>query len=226
MNDIPRRSDRDLYEACCRTGSEEQAVAYTELFQGFYRVALRMVANTHHPEPEALAADCAQEALLKTHRHLADVKSPDAFRAWAAATLRNHVLNRLQQWRGQEAHLVRPYDADDDDAQEGGPALQPAPRPAPQAADPFAGVENAELALALGAAIAAAALSERSRWVVAGRYLLDLEDQVLAAQLTQREGCDVLPSHVQTTRSKNLAKLRKNVQACRILAPWIDQSHT
>lgn len=206
------RSDRELYTACCKCGSEEQATAYTELHQSFFQVALHMVAGTHHPDPEALAADCAQETLWKIHLHLAEVQSPDSFRKWAARVLHNHVLNRLQQWRGEQAHAVR-VPTEEDEKQDNSLTVQPD--------TVFANVENAELAVALGAAITAADLSDRSRWVVAGRYLLEMEDQVLAAQLTEREGSQVLSNHVQTTRSKNLAKLRKNAQACSILAPWL-----
>lgn len=213
MNKMTRLSDRELYAACCHGGSEEQAAAYTELFHSFFDRGLRMVAGTHHPDPKALAADCAQEALVKVHLHLAEVYAPDAFRKWAERTLHNHVLNRLQQWRAEQAHVVR-HSEEDDEEDEGSAAVQ--------AETVYAGVENAELSVALGAAFAAADLSDRSRRVVVGRYVLEIEDGVLAAQLSEREGSAVLSSHVQTTRSKNLAKLRKNAQARRILAHWLE----
>ncbi len=85
----------------------------------------------------------------------------------------------------------------------------------------YANVASAELAVALGQAMTEAQLSDRSRWVVVGRYLLELEDRVLAAQLTAMEGSSILPSHVQTTRSKNLTKLRRMLRHAACWLPWL-----
>jgi len=45
--------------------------------------------------------------------------------------------------------------------------------------------------------------------VVIGRYLDDSDDETLARAESELAGSDVLPSHVQVTRAKNIAKLRQ-----------------
>jgi DNA-directed RNA polymerase specialized sigma24 family protein len=53
-----------------------------------------------------------------------------------------------------------------------------------------------------------APISERSRRVVIGRFLDDLPDEALAHTESELSQSEILPSHVQVTRAKNLAKLR------------------
>ncbi len=54
-----------------------------------------------------------------------------------------------------------------------------------------------------------APISDRSRRVVIGRYLDDADDESLAQTESEIAQKDVLPSHIQVTRSKNITKLRK-----------------
>ena len=56
--------------------------------------------------------------------------------------------------------------------------------------------------------ISQAPISERSYRVVIGRYRDDLPDEQLAQDESVRSGRTVLPSHIQVTRAKNMAKLR------------------
>ena len=52
-------------------------------------------------------------------------------------------------------------------------------------------------------------MSERSQRVVIGRYLDELPDDQLAQTESKLTNSNVAPSHIQVTRAKNIAKLRK-----------------
>jgi hypothetical protein len=54
-----------------------------------------------------------------------------------------------------------------------------------------------------------APISDRSQRVVIGRYLDDTPDDLLAQAETALSQHLLLPSHIQVTRSKNMAKLRR-----------------
>jgi hypothetical protein len=54
-----------------------------------------------------------------------------------------------------------------------------------------------------------APMSARSRRVVVGRYFDDVADERLAMAESELAGQPVLPSHVQVTRAKDIARLRE-----------------
>jgi len=178
---------RALYEACRRDGTDAQADAFSALWGQLYRVTYAMLRG--RPEGEALAADCAQAALLKVHRSLDQCRDPAAFRGWAAQIARRAVIDALRQ--PAQARTVPLADAEQ--------ALAVAPPSDPD-----------ELRATLLHAIEHGPLSDRSRRVVLGRFFHERTDEQLADAEARLAGERLLPSHIQVTRSKNLAKLRRN----------------
>src|SRR4029453_683885 len=128
-------------------GSDAQIEAFESLWGDLYRIAYALLHD--RPGGDALAADCAQAALIKVHRNLAQCRNPAAFREWAAQVVRRVVIDELR--RPEHARRVAlPHDHDHN------PPL-PTP-PAPLPAD--------DLRTLLLAAIEHGPLSERSRRVV------------------------------------------------------------
>lgn len=192
-----------LYAACCDEGSAEQAAAFQQLWPSLYRVAWAMVAR--RPDGEALAADCAQTALIKIHRGLAGCHTPERFHSWCAQIVRRVVLDELR--RPEQA---RRAELPADDA--GAPASPPPALPA-----------DGSLRELLVAAIDSGPLSERSRRVVRGRYFAEQSDELLARAESQPGEPPVLPSHIQVTRAKNLAKLRADTGLLARLRELLDE---
>jgi RNA polymerase sigma factor (sigma-70 family) len=185
-------SDRELYIACGNEGSLEQVTAFETLWAGLYRIAAAMLRD--YPAGEALAADCAQQALLRIHRNREQCRDPDRFQSWAGQIVRRIVIDELR----------RP-----EQARRGAwPAIEPAaPAETEALLEMLAGASLREL---LQAAIANGGLSERSQRVVTGRYFAERSDEDLARAESELQGSELRPSHIQVTRAKNLAKLRHN----------------
>jgi RNA polymerase sigma factor (sigma-70 family) len=177
-----------LYNACADEGSDAQIDAYEALWADLYRIALSMLRG--RPGGDALAADCAQAALIKVHRNLAQCRAPAAFREWAAQVARRVVLDELRR----PEHVRRAPLPDDDDHR--------------AVAVTYSPPHGADLRTTLLEAIAHGPLSERSRRVVLGRFFQEQPDEALAQAESALAGQPVLPSHIQVTRAKNLAKLR------------------
>jgi RNA polymerase sigma factor (sigma-70 family) len=178
-----------LFAACADEGSDAQIDAFESLWGDLYRIAYAMLHD--RPGGDALAADCAQAALIKVHRNLAQCRNPAAFREWAAQVVRRVVIDELRR----PEHARRAPLPDDDDHS---PAL----------AAPPAVPGSEDLRTLLLAAIEHGPLSERSRRVVLGRYFGEQPDEALAQVESGLAGQEVLPSHIQVTRAKNLSKLR------------------
>jgi RNA polymerase sigma factor (sigma-70 family) len=186
MNGIDSQT---LFTACGDDGSDAQIDAFESLWGDLYRIAYAMLHD--RPGGDALAADCAQAALIKVHRNLAQCRNPAAFREWAAQVVRRVVIDELRR----PEHARRAALPDDDDHS---PAL----------ATPPAAPSSEDLHTLLLAAIKHGPLSERSRRVVLGRYFDEQPDEALARAESALSGQEVLPSHIQVTRAKNLSKLR------------------
>ncbi|MFZ0543946.1 MAG: RNA polymerase sigma factor [Candidatus Promineifilaceae bacterium] len=181
------------YADCQSADSQAQASAYEALFVYLSRAALHIVRD--QPEPEALAQDCAQTALIRIHERLEECRHPAAFRTWSRQIVSNLALDALRR----RSKLT--FTADDELEMVIGETAENAP--APEAA-----VAAADHESALYEAINRAPISDRSRRVVIGRYLQDLPDEPLAEKESELVGQTVLPSHIQVTRAKNIAKLR------------------
>jgi len=194
-----RTSDQELYIACAAEGSEAQRAAFTTLWGELYRIAYAMLRA--YPDPEALAADCTQIALIKVHRNLAQCEHPERFSSWAAQILRRTVLDEIRR-----PALRRRAELPDDGA--GLPNIAPP------------SVPEGDLRATLLAAIADGRLSERSQRVVIGRYFAEAADETLAQAESVHAGQPVLPSHIQVTRAKNLAKLRADAELMERLRGW------
>jgi RNA polymerase sigma factor (sigma-70 family) len=194
---------QSMYEACAREGTEAQRDAFEQLWRQLYRVAYGMLHS--HPDGEALAADCAQIALIKVHRNLAQCRNPASFREWAAQIARRAVLDELRR----PDHRRRAALPDDDHQH-------------PAAAEAYAPAEAADLRAALLAIVARGPLSDRSRRVVLGRYFEEQPDEALARVESLLSGRPTLPSHVQVTRAKNLDALRRDEALVRRLRELIE----
>ncbi|NJM06906.1 sigma-70 family RNA polymerase sigma factor [Candidatus Gracilibacteria bacterium] len=184
-----------LYDDC-RTGRAE---GYEALWPGLYRVAYAMLREL--PDRDQAAADCAQLALIKVYQTIASCRTPTAFRAWTMQILRRVVLDELRRPERRRRMAMPAEDSSD-------LAL------APTSVD--------DLAAVVQQILTAAPLSERSRRVVVGRYFAERSDEDLAASEATLSGEEVRPSHIQVTRSKNLAKLRSDPQIIAQLRELVD----
>ncbi|HEX5690107.1 MAG TPA: sigma factor, partial [Roseiflexaceae bacterium] len=141
-----RYDSQTLYQACAEDGSDAQIDAYEVLWADLYKIALRMLRD--RLGGDALAADCAQAALIKVHRNRAQCRAPAAFREWAAQVVRRVVLDELRR----PEHARRAPLPDDDD------------HPSVVAITPLP--PGADLRSTLMEAIEHGPLSDRSRRVV------------------------------------------------------------
>lgn len=195
----PALESTALHAACGSPDTAVQTAAYHTLWHYLYRVA---VAMTHsQPDGDALAQDCAQRALLRVHQQYDRCNEPQAFRVWARRIVSNLVIDELRRRQ----------------------RLQPLPESGPDLAQP-ARVESEVLgevtAVSLRQLLTQAPISDRSRRVVIGRYLDNDDDETLAQTESRLAGSEVLPSHVQVTRAKNIAKLRQ----WPLLAQFLDET--
>jgi RNA polymerase sigma factor (sigma-70 family) len=188
--DFLTQDSSGLYAACGSSNPAEQASAYRELWAYLFRVASYMTRS--QLDGDALAQDCAQQALLRVHQQYDLCKEPAAFRAWTRRIVSNLVIDELRRQR----------------------RLQPMPEQ--EATLPLPTTENLETAVlqtltavSLRQLLQQAPISDRSRRVVIGRYLDDLPDEHLAEIEGNLANQEVLASHVQVTRAKNIVKLRQ-----------------
>jgi RNA polymerase sigma factor (sigma-70 family) len=188
---IDRASDNELlYRACLQDGSLAQAQAFEVIWQYVYSIAYSMLST--RLDGDALAADCAQTAIIKVYRNLAQCHDPARFRSWSAQITRHIVIDELRRPEHR-------YRADIPDA----------------LADPLSlttAADTGDLQTILWEALHHGPLSERSRRVIVGRYFEEQADEVLAQIESQTSDTVVLPCHIQVTRSKNLSKLRQDTR--------------
>lgn len=184
----------DLYAACSSSVVAEQEAAYHVLWVYFVRVALQVV----YKEPDAtdLAQDCAQIALIRVHERLAECREPRAFRTWARRIVSHVAIDALRRRKRQVA-LNEDKAGNEKFYNPSENQLLPEP----------AVLEKIRLA-ELRNLINLAPISGRSRRVVLGRYLDAVPDESLARVESKLANQEVLPSHIQVTRAKNMAKLR------------------
>lgn len=183
--------NQTLYDACRQDGSDAQVTAYEMLWASLHATAYWMVRE--RPDAGAMASDCAQIALIKIHNNLDQCQEPAAFRQWATRIARRVVLDELRR----PEHARRVALPEDEDR-------------ASWLASVPAAAEPVDLRGLLLAAIQHGPLSDRSRRVITGRFLDEVSDEDLARVETELAGQPVLPSHVQVTRAKNLASLRRD----------------
>jgi len=185
-------TDAALYAACRQEGSQAQADAFASLWPQLYRIAWAMLRS--QPDGEALAHDCTQLSLIKIYQRIESCTNPASFRAWSNQILRRTVLDELR--RPEHARRVALPDDHDE-----GAAWLAAPADAPQPVD---------LRAILLDIVQRGPLSARSRRVVLGRYFEEQSDEALAQAESVNNDQQVLPSHIQVTRAKDLAALRRD----------------
>ena len=199
-------TDRSLFDACRNEGSIEQGYAFESLHRDLYRIAHFMIGSTNYPDREAMAKDCAQEALEKVWRHLHTCRNPDKFRSWAKAVVRHHTLNELiKQQRRRELSLE----------------LEEHVEVASETISPDKELEQRALQVSLLDVMARAPMSQRSKRVVLGRYLEEKRDSQLAEEVSEAEGLVIRPSHIQVTRAKDLKRLREDEGVRIYLQAWM-----
>lgn len=179
-----------LYTACRNQDPE----AYEFLWTYLFRVALYVLADQRGAN--ALAQDCSQEALIRIYHRIEECREPKAFRTWSRRIVAHLAIDRL---RYRKRLLPLPNEE---------PDKHRSPLPASEEHLPEVQTAKTVDLEQLRQAIDRAPISDRSRRVVVGRYLDDLPDEVLAHRETQLAGKQIRPSHIQVTRSKNIAKLR------------------
>ena len=185
-------NDTALYTACRQDGSQAQTDAFASLWAPLYRIAWAMLRSQN--DGESLAHDCTQMALIKIYQRIDSCTNPASFRAWANQILRRTVLDELR--RPEHARRVTLPDDHDEAA-----AWLIAP---PDAPDPT------DLRGVLLDVVQRGPLSARSRRVVLGRYFQEQTDEELALAENAGDEQRVLPSHIQVTRAKDLAALRRD----------------
>jgi len=182
----------DLYDACGSSDRTVQAEAYRVLWEYLFCIAFYLTAQ--QPDQEALAQDCAQRALIRIHQRRRRCREPKAFRTWSRRIVSNLTIDELRRRK-----RLQPLP---DLAQEAQLDTQTTPNPELEIADSLTAASLRHL-------LQISPMSDRSRRVVIGHYLDDLDDNVLAQTETELTSDDVRPSHVQVTRSKNISKLRQ-----------------
>jgi RNA polymerase sigma factor (sigma-70 family) len=185
-------TDRELYNACLNGSQHSQAEAYTQLWQQLYRIAWAMLRQ--HNDGDALATDCTQTALIKINQRLASCQNPDSFRAWSNQVLRRTVIDELR--RPEHARKLSLPDDHDEAAN--------------WLVAPSELLHTDELRTYLYEIIQNGPLSARSRRVVLGRYFEEKSDEQLSASESAQSQQAVQPSHIQVTRAKDLAALRRD----------------
>lgn len=199
------------YNACQDTDHQARADAYTALFAYLSRVALHIVID--QPEAEALAQDCAQTAVIRIHQRLHECREPAAFRTWARQIASHIAIDALRRRARLTFAAEDELDTVSTYAAEKLPTLE----------------EQTAVALhlqELHMVIQHAPISDRSRRVVIGRYLHDLPDETLADNESELARKQALPSHIQVTRAKNMAKLRQWPPLLRLLDIPIEGKET
>jgi RNA polymerase sigma-70 factor (ECF subfamily) len=181
-----------LYEAWSSHDTAVQTEAIQTMWQYLYRIAYNISYN--QADASALAQDCAQKALIRIHQQLANCQEPQAFRSWCRRIVSNLVIDELRQRK----RLIRPDEErpfTDDISFAAGSAET--------------AVVTELTAVSLRQTLQQSPMSERSQRVVIGRYLDELPDEQLAQVESDLAGSPVAPSHIQVTRAKNIAKLRR-----------------
>ena len=189
---VSNRSTK-LYTACNSIDPKQQAEGYEALWQYLYPVALKVVYD--QPDPEALAQDCAQDALIRIHQRIHECNGPETFIGWSRRIVSRLAIDVLR--RRKRLLLI-------DESSENNARIIPPNN----SASPETVVRDSLDRGFLRELLHQAPISPRSYRVFIGRYLDNLPDEKLAQTESELSGKVVRPSHIQVTRSKNIDKLR------------------
>lgn len=182
---------KELYAACRSADPAQQANGYQALWTYLYRVTYTVVRD--QPSADALAQGCAQKAIVKIYQQIETCRSAAAFRSWSRTIASRLAIDELRARQRLTFNL-------DEIAEYG--VVEPAP--APEQA-----VGTQALAQDVRELLKHAPISERSYRVIKGRFLDEVSDEEIASAESKLANREVLPYHIQVTRSKNISKLRK-----------------
>lgn len=182
---------KELYAACRSDNMEKQAAGYQALWDYLYRVTYTVLRD--QPSPDALAQEIAQKAIIKIHQQIETCRSAAAFRSWSRTIASRLAIDELRARKRLVFNL--------DEVAEYGPA--------DEGDSPEQVVGDVALAKDVRELLQHAPISDRSYRVIKGRYLDEINDEEIASAESTVAGREVLPYHVQVTRSKNISKLRK-----------------
>lgn len=182
---------RELYYACRFGTAQEQQAAYEILWPYLVRVTLQVLYD--QADAESLAQECAQRALIRVYKRIADCREPTAFRTWVRRIGGNLAIDELRRRK-----RLLPLES----------VKEPAASDVPGTIDMETAVSQTLNSTQLRQLLNSSPMSERSRRLVIGRFLDDLPDEILAQYESDLADKVVRPSHIQVTRAKNIAKLR------------------
>lgn len=182
-----------LYRACRSVNAEEQAAAFYTLWDYLFPIVASMVQA--QPDAHDFAEDCVQQTLIRIYERHHECHDPAAFLPWSRRVARNLTIDELRR-RGRFTALP-----------DGDQEIDTAPF-SPTIVAPEKTVLATLTTEELRQLLEQSPLSERSRRVVIGRFIDDVTDETLAENESNLSNSEVLPSHVQVTRAKNLSKLR------------------
>jgi RNA polymerase sigma-70 factor (ECF subfamily) len=172
--------------ALIRRARDGDTVAYEELVRAHQDIAFRTAYLVTRSAADA--EEAAQDGFLKAFRALKRFREQAAFRPWLLAIVANEARNRRRSAGRHDRLALRAADQ--------WPAGDAAP-------SPEAALLDAERAAELAGALDA--LSDRDRTVIACRYLLELNEEEMAAALGCRRGT------VKSRLSRALERMREQL---------------
>lgn len=207
-----------LYRHCRDPDPRTREAAYAELGRLLHRIAWRQAGDD--PQWQALADDCAQEALETVWRHVDADRGPDhpdRFVAWAVVIVVNKVREAIRRLdphpevrrsKRVAQSLQVSLDAPGQDDR------TPAQTLADAGADVAGIAETADLSRLVAEIGATAAVSDQSRFVLIKGFIEGWDDDELA------EALGTTRSNVHVIRSRDLAKLRADRSWMERLKAW------
>lgn len=188
----PAAAPADVYADLVRQAAAGDGAAMERLLLRAQEAAWRFsLAVCGRPDD---AEDAMQEALLKTYRHTAQIRDPQAFRPWLHRTVRNACLMSRRKRRHEPRHLES-LDAP------AAPGTSPPPDPAAPGHDPEQAAANARLRTELKRALHT--LPPESRAVL---FLREMQG------LSTREVAHAMGMSEDTVKTR-LSRARKALQA-------------
>ena len=218
----------DLYHTITGNDPAARDTALQTLGGWLRRLALRRLGS----QP-TLAQDCAQEALVAVWRQRMQVRYPAAFLGFCAKVLNGVIVDALRReggthasadpadlvgrrWKRVPAGLRVPLD-DLPGGQDGTPGEERLPDTETPAVEQqvVTRLLSADVIHRVMAAMARNDLSDDSRAVIAGGFLLEKNDGELAAELGTTR------NNVQVIRHRDLRTLRQDAALLADLGAWL-----
>lgn len=203
---------QSLYAACRSSTHTEQSAAYQALGNYLFAFARELLFDQH--DAQEMAADSAQEALIRIHRHLDDC-NPMAFLGWARTIVRNLVFDELR--RRKKLLLTAFVEEQEEETGEWARPVRPQPALVAPALEQTVVTEldRAQLLHLL----ATAPLSDHARTVLIAFYFDHKSHEEIALEECNRLGRAITPANTMVTLSKAISKLRNYPPLRQFLEP-------